>query len=198
MFSLPAVQGKTMGKCSRHFRQSAMPRVIARRLTTMTTSPPGQARTPAVRCYTRALKNARHLQAVAPEVFARDPDAEGFGTGVPLEILRGLHRMAYHSPALNRYQAVAEVLRTNPPPVPGRAARAATSTRPTTFSAPTRPRLPGDSRSPTSRARSCSQRARPTALRPRRTASTRRQCTPSRNPVLTSYDDHRPYAPCRA
>ena len=29
---------------------------------------------PTVRCYTRALKNARHLQEVAPEVFAQDPD----------------------------------------------------------------------------------------------------------------------------
>ena len=42
---------------------------------------------------------------------------------MPVEILSGLHRMAYHSPALNRYPAVAEVLRTNPPPTPGRTAR---------------------------------------------------------------------------
>ena len=45
-----------------------------------------------VRCYTRALKNARHLQKVAPDLFAKDPSMEGFGTGVPVEILRGLHR----------------------------------------------------------------------------------------------------------
>src|SRR5262249_11786693 len=89
----------------------------------MPISPRGRAPHDRVRCYTRALKNARHLQAAAPDVFARNLDAEGFGTGVPLEILRGLHRMQHHSPVLNRHKAVAEVLRTNPPPVPGRAAR---------------------------------------------------------------------------
>src|SRR5436305_12974441 len=47
---------------------------------------------PSVRCYTRALKNARYLQRMAPHLFAKDPKAEGFGTGVPVEILRGLHR----------------------------------------------------------------------------------------------------------
>src|SRR5438105_2923312 len=78
---------------------------------------------PTVRCYTRALKNARHLEEVAPAVFAQDPDAEGFGTGVPLEILRGLHRIPHHSPVLNRHKAVAEAIRTSRPPVPGRDAR---------------------------------------------------------------------------
>ena len=78
---------------------------------------------PAVRCYTRALKNARFLREAAPEIFAQDPGAEGFGTGVPLEILRGLHRIPHNSPVLNRHKAVAEVLRTSRPPVPGRASR---------------------------------------------------------------------------
>lgn len=35
----------------------------------------------AVRCYTQALKNARHLQELAPETFALDRSADGFGTG---------------------------------------------------------------------------------------------------------------------
>ena len=83
----------------------------------------GAASAPAVRCYTRALKNARFLQQAAPEIFAQDPGAEGFGTGVPLEILRGLHRIPHNSPVLNRHKAVAEVLRTSRPPVPGRASR---------------------------------------------------------------------------
>jgi hypothetical protein len=77
----------------------------------------------AVRCYTRAAKNARFLQEAAPEIFARDPAAAGFGTGVPLEILRGLHRIPPDSPVLNRHQAVAGVLRTRRPPVPGRVSR---------------------------------------------------------------------------
>src|SRR5215831_16187944 len=89
----------------------------------MPTSPSDSVRAPAVRCYTRALKNARHLQAAAPEIFAQDPNAEGFGTGVPVEILRGLHRLPHNSPVLNRHKAVAEVLRTSRPPVPGRVSR---------------------------------------------------------------------------
>jgi hypothetical protein len=71
---------------------------------------------PQVRCYTRALKNARHLQKVAPDLFAKDPSMEGFGTGVPVEILRGLHRVRHDSPILSRYQAVAETLRKHPLP----------------------------------------------------------------------------------
>jgi hypothetical protein len=78
---------------------------------------------PAARCYTRALKNARFLRESAPEIFTKDPDAEGFGTGVPLEILRGLHRISPDSPVLNRHKAVTEVLRTQRPPVPGPPAR---------------------------------------------------------------------------
>ena len=81
-----------------------------------------RASTP-VRCYTRALKNAHHLQSIAPEVFARDPDAEGFGTGVPLEILRGLHRLSPDSPVLSRHKPVADVLRQGPLPLPARNAR---------------------------------------------------------------------------
>jgi hypothetical protein len=75
-----------------------------------------------VRCYTRALKNARFLREAAPEIFARNPSAEGFGTGVPLEILRTMHRIPHQSPILNRHQAVAEVLRNNLPPIPSAAA----------------------------------------------------------------------------
>jgi hypothetical protein len=76
-----------------------------------------------MRCYTRALKNARFLREAAPEIFARDPGAEGFGTGIPVEILRGLHRISPDSPVLNRHKAVADVLRTHRPPVPGPVAR---------------------------------------------------------------------------
>jgi hypothetical protein len=76
-----------------------------------------------VRCYTRALKNARHLQKVAPDLFAKDPSMAGFGTGVPVEILRGLHRIGHDSPILSRYQAVAETLRKYPLPSVGQPVR---------------------------------------------------------------------------
>ena len=76
-----------------------------------------------VRCYTRALKNARFLQEHAPDIFRRDPAAGGFGTGLSLELLRGLHRVSPESPVLNRQPHVAEFLRTHPLPRPGTAAR---------------------------------------------------------------------------
>ncbi len=76
-----------------------------------------------VRCLTRALKNARYLQTTAPDIFAKDLSAEGFGTGVPIEILRDLHRLQPDSPVLGRHPAVAEFLRTNTLPAPGRSVR---------------------------------------------------------------------------
>jgi hypothetical protein len=60
---------------------------------------------------------------VAPTLFAKDPLAPGFGTGVPLEILRSLHRLSPDSPALNRHKDVAETLRQKSPPQPQRNAR---------------------------------------------------------------------------
>ena len=82
-------------------------------------APSGQSR---ARGYTRALKNARFLQATSPEIFRREPGASGFGTGIPLEILRNLHRLPHHSPLLNRHPQVAEFLRTHPLPMPSHGA----------------------------------------------------------------------------
>jgi len=81
------------------------------------------ASTRRVRCYTRALKNARYLQSISPQVFARDASAEGFGTGIPLEILRILHRIRHDSPLLNRHPAVVQFVRENRLPLPDRTAR---------------------------------------------------------------------------
>ncbi len=72
-----------------------------------------------VRCYTRALKNARHLKETAPEQFDRGTDAQGFGTGVPLGVLRTIHRLAPDSLALRRHPEVAEYLRNHHVPPPG-------------------------------------------------------------------------------
>src|SRR5258708_121117 len=77
----------------------------------------------AVRCFTRSLKNARFLQSEAPDLFAGAADSEGFGTGIPMEMLRGLHRTRHDSPALRGYQQVAEFLQRNTLPLPGAAAR---------------------------------------------------------------------------
>jgi hypothetical protein len=78
---------------------------------------------PSLRCHTRALKNARHLKRYAPELFSADPDREGFGTGVSVELLRGLHRIHSDSPVLRRHKAVADVLRAHPLPKPRPPAR---------------------------------------------------------------------------
>jgi hypothetical protein len=86
----------------------------------MSTSP--QAGAPrAPRCYTRALKNARFLQEHAPHVFAQDPGAEGFGTGIPVEVLRVLHRLSPESPVLNRHPDTVDFLRAQPLTRPGTA-----------------------------------------------------------------------------
>lgn len=73
---------------------------------------------PGPRCHTRALKNARHLHAAAPTLFPVDADADGFGTGLPLEMLRNLHRLAPDAHALRHHPAVAATLRLHPLPAP--------------------------------------------------------------------------------
>ena len=64
-----------------------------------------------IRCYTRAVKNARYLQQQDPATFAKDKNAEGFGTGVPVEILNRLHHLHPDSPELKGQSHVAEFLR---------------------------------------------------------------------------------------
>ena len=44
-------------------------------------------------CVTRALKNARHIQSVAPRVIPANEPAAGFASLVPLEILSRFHHM---------------------------------------------------------------------------------------------------------
>jgi hypothetical protein len=76
-----------------------------------------------IRCTTRAWKNARFLKETAPETFAKTPNAQGFGTGIPVDILRRLHRLAYDAPELKDHPAVCEFLKQHKMPVPGRSAR---------------------------------------------------------------------------
>ena len=76
-----------------------------------------------VRCFTRALKNARYIQLVAPDIFKKDRTQEGFGTGIPLEVLRVLHRTRPDSPLLGRYPDVANFLKTHRVPPPDRNVR---------------------------------------------------------------------------
>ncbi len=71
-----------------------------------------------IRCYTRAVKNARFLKQQDPATFDRGKDADGFGTGVPVEILQHLHRLRDDSPELRAHPQVAEFLRRNNVPQP--------------------------------------------------------------------------------
>jgi hypothetical protein len=73
-----------------------------------------------IRCFTRALKNARYLQQQDPVRFDRDKSAEGFGTGVPMEILIGLHRLRAESPDLQAHPDLVEFLKTHAIPGPQR------------------------------------------------------------------------------
>jgi hypothetical protein len=70
------------------------------------------------RCYTRAIKNARFLKQHDPTTFARDKNAAGFGTGVPLDILQVLHRLKPDSPELKNHAQVSDFLKKHAVPGP--------------------------------------------------------------------------------
>jgi hypothetical protein len=76
-----------------------------------------------VRCLTRALKNAKQLQRMAPNLFAKEKSAEGFGTGVPIDILRRLHRLPHDSPELAPHKSLSGFLKENKLALPGKNAR---------------------------------------------------------------------------
>jgi len=50
--------------------------------------------TPDLICATRALKNARHIQSVAPQVFPAVEPSEGFASVVPFDVLNRFHQMS--------------------------------------------------------------------------------------------------------
>ena len=70
------------------------------------------------RCHTRAIKNARFLKQQDPATFAKDKNAPGFGTGVPMDILQVLHRLTPDSPELKGHAQVSEFLRKHAVPTP--------------------------------------------------------------------------------
>jgi len=72
-----------------------------------------------VRCYTRALKNARYLQSNGPAGFRQEKGAVGFGTGVPFALLQRLHRVRQDSAAVARHPAVFAFLKRNTIPQVG-------------------------------------------------------------------------------
>ena len=72
-------------------------------------------------CVTRAMKNARHLQATAPHILPKQEPAEGFGNRIPPKVLAGLHTPL--PPAeLNRVSGLAAALQKHPAPKPRAAA----------------------------------------------------------------------------
>jgi hypothetical protein len=80
----------------------------------------GSARVRTVRCGTRALKTATYLKQHAADVVALRESDDGFGTGVPDDVLGQLHRLRPESPELSRHQALADFVRKNPVPGPGK------------------------------------------------------------------------------
>jgi hypothetical protein len=68
-----------------------------------------------VRCFTRAVKNARYLRRHDPASFG-DERAPGLGTRLPAEILQRLHLLAPDAPELAPYPAVSEFLSRHPIP----------------------------------------------------------------------------------
>ena len=75
---------------------------------------------PRFRCFTRAIKNARFLKQSEPATFAKDKDALGFGTGVPMEILQVLHSLKPDSPELKNHPQVSAFLKKQAVPGPRR------------------------------------------------------------------------------
>lgn len=74
-------------------------------------------------CVTRALKNARHLQANAPQIIPRPEPPEGFGSRVPRELLAKLHTTVPR-PELDRVPGLASALAKKPISRPQNAASA--------------------------------------------------------------------------
>ncbi len=70
------------------------------------------------RCHTRAIKNARFLKRHDPATFVKDKNAQGFGTGVPMEILQVLHRLKPDSPELKNQPQVSDFLKKHAVPGP--------------------------------------------------------------------------------
>jgi hypothetical protein len=66
-------------------------------------------------CVTRALKNARHVQRIAPHVLPRDEPLDGYGSRVPDDLLRRLHTPVAVMD-LDRVPGLAEALRQAPVP----------------------------------------------------------------------------------
>ena len=73
-----------------------------------------------IRCFTRAVKNARYLQQQDPATFTKDKNAEGFGTGVPVSILNRLHLLQHDSRELRGHAAVSDFLKKHSVPKPRR------------------------------------------------------------------------------
>src|SRR5437879_1487218 len=68
-------------------------------------------------CATRLLKNARHVQATAPEVLPRVEPLQGFGSRVPDRVLSRLHTVL-RPDDLKAYPELAAALRRAPVPRP--------------------------------------------------------------------------------
>lgn len=66
-------------------------------------------------CGTRLIKNARHLQRTAPHLLPREEPAPGFGSRVPIPLLRRLHNPVPRA-ELDRVPGLAEALRQSPVP----------------------------------------------------------------------------------
>ncbi len=69
----------------------------------------------ALLCATRSMKNARHLQAIAPRILPRPEPLEGFASRVPRELLSRLHTPV-PAAQLDRVPGLAAALARSPVP----------------------------------------------------------------------------------
>ncbi len=76
-----------------------------------------------IRCFTRALKNARFLQQAAPATFAKSTRDHAFGTGLPAVVLQRLHLFTHESPEVQPHPELVEFLKKQTVPKPKRMER---------------------------------------------------------------------------
>jgi hypothetical protein len=65
------------------------------------------------RCITRAMKNAKYLQRIAPHIIQREEPLKGFGSIIPLSLLAKIHTIDHKSNELKSHRSITEFLEKN-------------------------------------------------------------------------------------
>jgi hypothetical protein len=89
---------------------------MATRESKTTSMSPSTPQKGSFRCATRAIKNARFLQRVAPDLMPCPEHADGFGSVIPFSVLERLHLMSDTDRELAQHEELRTVLKKTRPP----------------------------------------------------------------------------------